>query len=138
MLKITYFQHFFDDFQHFFNIFFNIFFSTFFWIFELAVQCSLKWSLVAELFLYKWASYRGFTKSILPSSQVENVTAYHPSTIYNGGQNTTMSQFQVAIPPKWFSYIKQLQKSKNQLPRTMGSASFRQVLFCHFRAHFTM
>ena len=22
---------------------------------------SLKWSLVAELFLYKWASYRGFT-----------------------------------------------------------------------------
>ena len=25
----------------------------------------------------------------------------------------TMSQFQVANPPKWFSYIKQLQKSKN-------------------------
>ena len=30
MLKIAYFQHFFDDFQHFFNFFFDIFFSTFF------------------------------------------------------------------------------------------------------------
>ena len=42
MLKIAYFQH-------------------FFCIFELALKCSFKWSLVAELFLYKWASYRGFT-----------------------------------------------------------------------------
>ena len=56
MLKI-------GDFQHFFNFFFNILFSTFFWIFELALQCSFKWSLVAELFLYKWPSYRGFTAS---------------------------------------------------------------------------
>ena len=54
MLKI-------GDFQHFFNFFFNIFFSTFFALFELALQCSLKWSLVARLFLCKWASYRGFT-----------------------------------------------------------------------------
>ena len=54
MLKI-------GDFQHFFNFFFNIFFSTFFCIFELALQCSFKWSLVSELFLYKLASYRGFT-----------------------------------------------------------------------------
>ena len=30
MLKIAYFQRFFDDFQHFFNFFVNLFFSSFF------------------------------------------------------------------------------------------------------------
>ena len=30
MLKIAYFQRFFDNFQHFFNFFFNIFFQVFF------------------------------------------------------------------------------------------------------------
>ena len=48
------------DFQQFFT-FFSAYYFPIFCIFELALQCSLKWSLVAELFSYKWPSYRSFT-----------------------------------------------------------------------------
>ena len=69
-----------------FNIFwkkFPIFFSNhFFGIFELPWQSSQFWLRWNNFLCSKWLSYRRFTKSILPSSQVENVTAYHPSTIY--------------------------------------------------------
>ena len=69
-----------------FNIFlqiFLIFFSThFFGIFELRWQCSKFWLRWINFIFSKWLSYSRFTKSVLPSSQVENVRAYHPSTIY--------------------------------------------------------
>ena len=65
-----------------FNIFFQFFFNPFFGIFELGWQCSQFWLRWNNFICSKWLSYRRFTKSILPSLQVENVTAYHPSTIY--------------------------------------------------------
>ena len=66
----TFFQ---KNFQH---IFFN-----FFGIFELSWQSSQFWLRWNNFIFSKWLSYSRFTKSVLPSSQVENVTAYHPSTI---------------------------------------------------------
>ena len=64
-----------------FNIFYN-FLNPFFGIFELRWQCSKFWLRWINFIFSKWLSYSRFTKSVLPSSQVENVTAYHPSTIY--------------------------------------------------------
>ena len=73
---------FFDDFQHFLKKFSNFISNHFFGIFELPWQSSQFWLRWNNFLCSKWLSYRRFTKSILPSSQVENVTAYHPSTIY--------------------------------------------------------
>ena len=70
------------NFQHFFTNFFDFFFNPFFGIFELRWQCSKFWLRWINFIFSKWLSYSRFTKSVLPSSQVENVTAYHPSTIY--------------------------------------------------------
>ena len=70
------------NFQHFFTNFFDFFSTHFFGIFELRWQCSKFWLRWINFIFSKWLSYSRFTKSVLPSSQVENVTAYHPSTIY--------------------------------------------------------
>ena len=66
----------------FFYIFFLLFSTHFFGIFELRWQCSKFWLRWINFIFSKWLSYSRFTKSVLPSSQVQNVTAYHPSTIY--------------------------------------------------------
>ena len=76
------FLHFFNDFQPFLKKFSNFFSTHFFGIFELRWQCSKFWLRWINFIFSKWLSYSRFKKSILPSSQVENVTAYHPSTIY--------------------------------------------------------
>ena len=54
MLKI-------GDFQHFFNFFFQHIIFNFFLHFYTLPLMLFEWSLVAELFPYKWPSYRGFT-----------------------------------------------------------------------------
>ena len=89
MLKI-------GDFQHFFNFFFNILFSTFFCIFELALQCSFKWSLGAELFLYKWLSYRGSTASKIVHliAQIVPIQKINPYIFF----------WKVKSPPKKFAH----------------------------------
>ena len=61
MLKIAYFQHFFDDFQKIFNFFFNIFFFNIFAYLNSHFSALFTQSLVTELFLCKWPSYRSFT-----------------------------------------------------------------------------
>ena len=40
-----------------------------------------------------------------------------------------MSKFQVATLKNWFSYINYLQKSKNELPRSMNSGLREDVEF---------
>ena len=69
------------QFSTFFYKFFRFFSTHFFGIFELRWQCSKFWLRWINFIFSKWLSYSHFTKSILPSFQVENVTAYHPSTI---------------------------------------------------------
>ena len=76
------FLQFFDDFQHLLKFFFDFFSTHFFGIFEIRRQFSTFWLKWISFIFSKWLSYMHFTKSILPSLQVENVTAYHPSTIY--------------------------------------------------------
>ena len=84
MLKIgvfVEFLRFFDDFRHFLKKISNFFSTHFIGIFELQWQSSQFWLRWNNFIFSKWLSYSRFTKSILPSLQVENVTAYHPSTI---------------------------------------------------------
>ena len=73
MLKI-------GDFQHFFNFFFNIFFPTFFEVLNSPISALFAESLVAELFPYKWRSYRGFTapKIVLLIAQIVPIQKIDP------------------------------------------------------------
>ena len=97
-------------FSTFFQLFFQHIFFNFFCIFEISCYCSLKWSLVAELFPYKWPSYRGFTAAkivhliaeIVPIQKIDPYIHTQLLEIHLNGHNfvsfeATISRFFMVI-----------------------------------------